>query len=359
MRLTRVSCSGFRRLADTDITPGSRINLIYGANAQGKTSLLEAIMYAATTRSHRTASDDELVCHGADAFHVVIEAETRVGHTFIEAHWWRYAKRFKVNGAPQKRLSDILGKICVVFFAPEDIALVKGSAANRRLFMDMELSQLMPSYLRALQHYRQYLRQRNELLRCQCEDDRQLAPWEIHLAQHGAALMHERENFIRDLSKIAEELYARTVAEEPLELKYRPDISEPDAIERVLGDTRKSDLIRKSTGRGPHRDDVEILISGKPVRAFGSQGQQKSVALIVKLSEVELMCRRMGEYPVVLLDEALAELDANRAAQLMRVIPSNAQTLITTAQPALLPDFCRAGCRMFFIEEGRLEEKSA
>ena len=185
MHLTRFQCRGFRGLQDTDFVPCPGLNVLSGANAQGKTSVLEAILYGATTRSHRASSDEELVHYGGNEFHVRIEALAAGHPVLIEANWWCEAKRFRVDGVPQTRLSDILGRVCVVFFAPEDIGLVKGAASVRRLFLDMELSQVQPPYLRALQRYRQALRQRNELLRRQCTDGALLEPWELQLAEHG------------------------------------------------------------------------------------------------------------------------------------------------------------------------------
>lgn len=358
MRLTRVQCRGFRGLQDTDFAPGPALNILSGANAQGKTSVLEAILYAATTRSHRASSDEELAHYGDNEFHVRVEAETTTHSVTIEAHWWREAKRFKVDGVAQTRLSDILGRLCVVFFSPEDINLVKGAASKRRLFLDMELSQALPPYLRALQQYRQALRQRNELLRRQCGDPALLEPWEQQLAGHGGTLVREREAYVRELAAVAAPLYGRIVEAEPLELTYKPDIADPSLMAIILAEARRGDLLRKTTGRGPHRDDMEISIAGKPARTYGSQGQQKSAALVLKLAEMELMRGQVGEYPVVLLDEALAELDATRGARLFDALPEEVQALITTAQPAQLPVHSRQHCHHFHIEGGRLEQET-
>lgn len=356
MHVTLLHSHSFRGLADVIFEPGTGVNIIYGANAQGKTSVLEAVLYAATTRSHRTATDMELARHGSKEFHVKVGAASGGYPLSIEAHWWKGAKRFKVNGQAQSRLSDILGRLCVVFFSPEDIALVKGAASNRRLFLDMELSQLQPLYLRALQQYRQALRQRNELLRQHHCDPDMLAVWEAQLAEHGRVLMAERDSAINTLSEIASALYAQLIEEEPLALAYQPDVADPDALADTLQKTRATDIQRKNTCRGPHRDDVDIQIAGKSARIYGSQGQQKSAALILKLAEVELMRQRMGEYPVVLLDEALAELDASRARRLLTTVPEAAQVIITTAQPIELLPLSRESATLFHIDRGHLEK---
>ena len=357
MLLTSLHCRHFRGLEDIVFEPGTGVNIIYGANAQGKTSVLEAILYAATTRSHRTTTDAELAQHGGNEFHITANVTANDSPGTIEVHWWKGAKRFKINGVAQPRLSDVLGKLCVVFFSPEDIALVKGPASTRRLFLDMELSQLHPIYLRALQQYRKALRQRNELLRHHSCDPDLLAVWETQLAEYGKTLITERQEAIGELSVIAGELYAQLIENEPLSLSYQPDINDADAIVDILQKTRTADMTRKNTGRGPHRDELVIQIAGKSARTYGSQGQQKSAALILKLAEVELMRRRVGEYPVVLLDEAPAELDNDRARRLLEAVPEEAQAIITTAQPIELFPLSQQHAALFQIERGHLEKK--
>ena len=203
MRLTQVVCRTFRRLADVDFAPVPGVNIVSGENAQGKTSLLEAVLYAATTKSHRTAQETELATHGGEGFHLRIEAERGGRAVDIEVNWWRGEKRFKINGVPQTRLSDILGRINVVLFVPDDAALVKGAASVRRRFLDMELSQISPPYLTALQQYRQALRQRNELLRAVNPAGDMIDLWDVQLAQYGRLLCEARAAFVEELSSIA------------------------------------------------------------------------------------------------------------------------------------------------------------
>lgn len=302
-----------------------------GANAQGKTSLLEAVHFLALTRSHRTTSDAELVRHGEDAFHLELRAE-RVDRTVdIQAHFWRGTKRFRINGVPQTRLSDLLGRINLVFFSPSDIELVQGGAAVRRRFLDMELSQLHPPYLNALQQYRQVLRQRNELLRAASVDEDLIAVWDVQLVAHGRVLVETRKAYVEELSGHAAEAYGRLAEHEPLTLRYEPNVGAED-LEAVLGKVRASDMRRRSTTRGPHLDDLEICIGGHAARAFGSQGQQKSAALSLKLAELGLVQARLGEYPILLLDEVLAELDHTRVRRLFEAIPQAVQCIVTTTE---------------------------
>lgn len=357
MRLTRVICRNFRSLTSVDFTPGPGVNVIHGQNAQGKTTLLEAVLYAATTKSHRTATETELVRHGEDRFHVRIEAEHDGESLDIEANWWNGAKRFKVNGVAQGRLSDLLGRLKVVLFCPDDVALVKGSASVRRRLMDMELSQLQPVYLAALQQYRQALRQRNELLRAAAPDGEMLDVWEVQLVRHGQTLMEARAAFVAELSELAEGVYRTIAGNESLSMAYLPDVRRAEDLAATLARARAADLRQRMTGRGPHRDDLELLIDGQPARVFGSQGQQKSAVLALKLAEVELVRRRAGVWPVLMLDEVLAELDPERARRLFAAVPEGVQSLITTTQPehplrggVPAPD-------MFRMEGGRLERE--
>lgn len=332
MELTEVSCRHFRCLKHIHIalTPG--INVIRGHNAQGKTSILEAILYAATSKSHRTNSESDLVQHGEDSFHIEVAAARKDRQVAIEAHWWRGAKRFKINGIAQSRLSEILGRIHVVFFSPEDVELVKGGAAGRRRFLDMEISQIEPSYLNALQQYRQTLRQRNELLKKPKVDESLLDVWDTQIAVHGAVVIEARRRYVEELAGFATTAYHAVAQAEAMKLAYEPDVADPGALYEALVKTRAVDMRRGQTQRGPHRDDMGIWIGEKSARSFGSQGQQKSASLALKLAELELVHARIGEYPVLMLDEVLAELDARRAAHLFDAIGDTVQSIVTTTE---------------------------
>lgn len=332
MHLTRIECRAFRCLGALALTPVPGLNLLRAGNAQGKTSVLEAVLFATTSKSHRTSVEEDLAAHGSDSFQLCVAAERSQGPVQIEANWWRGTKRFKVNGVPQTRISDVLGRINVVLFCPEDIGLVKGSAASRRRFLDMELSQIQPQYLGALQQYRQVLRQRNEVLRSPRPDAALVAPWDAQLAAHGQSLMRIRREFVAALSNHASAAYAHIAEDEPLTLAYRPDIRDNEEIEAVLGKSLQNDIRRGLTHRGPHRDDVEILIDGRPARTFGSQGQQKTAALALKLAELKLIHAHTGEYPVLMLDEVLAELDAARARRLLTAVGEQVQCIMTTTE---------------------------
>ena len=329
MYLQELHCHGFRCLTDVRFTPERGLNVIRGRNAQGKTSLLESILFAATSKSHRTSTETDLVAHGSDGFRIALHVERADRQVVLEVNSWQGEKRVKVNGVPQSRMSETLGKVRVVLFSPEDIALVKGSASIRRKFLDMELSQLSPVYLGALQQYRQVLRQRNELLRASKADDGQLDAWDQQLIKHGRVIIQERAAFTKELGEFAAKAYTAIAREEELRLHYRPDTLAED-LEVALQEARTVDLRRKQTSHGPHRDEIEFEIAGKPVRSHASQGQQKSAALAVKLAELELVKERTDEYPILMLDEVLAELDADRAEHLFDAIDDEVQCLLTT-----------------------------
>lgn len=331
MHLERMNCQGFRCLQHVEFRPHPGVNIIRGMNAQGKTSLLEAILFAATSKSHRTNLDSDLVRHGEEGFQITLEVRRDDRTTTLEATSWKNQKRVKLNGIPQTKMSDILGKVRVVFFSPEDIALTKGGAAVRRKFLDMELSQSSPTYLKALQNYRQVLRQRNELLRERAPENSLIDVWDKQLVTHGNVLIRERSAFIERLAVLASEAYGKIAPEDRLVIAYKPSVTEDTFLE-TLGSTHSSDLKRKLTGHGPHRDEVEITINDQPARSHASQGQQKSAALALKLAELELIYENTSEYPILMLDEVLAELDQNRSQQLFDAIDPKVQCLLTTTE---------------------------
>lgn len=330
MRLLRLTSANFRCLADQAFTPGPGLNVVRGANAQGKTSLLEAMLYLTTSKSHRTNTEQDLPRHGADGFHLKAETARLDRRIVLEANWWKGQKRFKVNGVFQPRISEILGKVHVVFFAPEDVELVRGSAAVRRRFLDMELSQLSPGYLRALQNYRLILRQRNELLKSDKPDGAQLAAWDEQLVTEGTVLMRERAAFIAQLAPAAVGAHSQVAPGESLAVAYRPDVGVAEELAKAVEEARPADLRQRTTTRGPHRDDVAITLKARDARHFGSQGQQRTAALAVKFAEVRLVADRTGECPILLLDDVLSELDAQRSERLLKALPRDIQCFLTT-----------------------------
>lgn len=357
MHLTRFEATGFRTLAEISFEPARGVNVIQGDNAQGKTSLLEGVLFAATARSHRTSVETELVKHGENWFQLRAHASRRDRETGIEANWWKGVKRFKVNGVLQTRISDILGKLNVVLFSPEDLVLVKGSGTQRRRFLDMELSQISTTCLIALQQYRQALRQRNELLRNEKPDPELLDVWDEQLAQHGAVLMRERSAFVEGLAKCASEAYGRITGGERFSVTYQPDVPLTEPLAAVFKKTRHSDLRRGATTRGPHRDDMLIEIAGQPARNFGSQGQQKTAALSLRMAELDLVKERTGEYPVLMLDDVLSELDEHRSRLLFETLDPEVQCLITTTTLTKHAALIHREYAVYQIQRGAIEKQ--
>ncbi len=356
MHLEQLRCRQFRCLGDIDLPLASGLNVLRGGNAQGKTSILEAILYAATSKSHRTTQDAELVMHQHPDFHIFLKAQRHDREVDLEAHWHKGAKRFKINGVAQPRVSDILGRIQVVFFSPEDIALIKGSASQRRRFLDMEISQINPAYLQALQQYRQALRQRNELLKAPRPDATLMAVWDVQLAAYGANLIAARTDYVDALSNHAEAAHAAIAGLEKLTLQYRPNIAQDADYAAVLQRNLDQDIRHRSTRHGPHRDDIEILIDGHPARHFGSQGQQRTAALALKLAELEVMRAQLAEYPILMLDEVLSELDDERAERLFGAIDDAVQCIVTTTESEPRSGRYAAHARNFIVQGGQVEE---
>lgn len=355
MLLERLTCRNFRCLEHVVFEPAEGVNVIRGKNGQGKTSLLEAVLYAATSKSHRTNTDSDLARRAAGEFHVELSVRRSDRTVRIEAHWHAGTKRFKVNGVAQTRISDILGKVNVVLFTPEDIELVKGNAGVRRRFMDMELSQLRPAYLNALQEYRTVLKQRNGTLRSPKRDDDLLAVYDKQLVRYGAVLIQERAAYLERLARGAEQHYGEIAGGERLSTIYRPDVKTAEDLEAALSRGRESDRKNGVTGRGPHRDDFEVEIASHAARSHGSQGQQKTAALALKLAHLDVVRQATGEYPILMLDEVLAELDEERARRLFEVIGPNVQCLVTTTNLHPERNGVLPRSTDFIIEAGRLK----
>ena len=356
MHLTELTCERFRCLSELRFAPGPGINVIRGENAQGKTSILEALLYAATTKSHRTSNETDLVQRGETSFRVGARVQRAERDVLVVVAWARGQKRIKVNGVSQTRVSDVLGKVNVVIFSPEDGDLVRGSASHRRTFLDMELSQVNAPYLHALQRYRHAMRQRNETLRMPRPDESLLDVYDQQLVEHGTHLIQDRRAFVEQLAPLANNAYQEIAGAEEMRLAYRPDIREENMYAECLVAARASDLRQTVTSRGPHRDDLEFIVDEKAARQFASQGQQKTAALAIKLAELELMRARTGEYPLLLLDDVFAELDTPRSNRVLSTIPESVQCLITTTDFALPMGLEERNPLIFTVREGVVSE---
>ncbi len=336
MIITRAQLKSFRSYEACEIAPCEGVNVLLGDNGQGKTNVLEALYLCCTGRSHRTRQDRDLIRWGEDIAHVKVEALRRDGSHQVEIALPALGRRkIKVAGQEIARSGELMGHVTGVLFSPEDLRTVKDGPAERRRFVDMALSQIKPAYYYALQRYNRALKQRGEVLKAASSAPSLLATldsWDEQLAVAGAELMQHRRRYIERLSVAAGENH-RDIADgrERLEIRYLPSVTlgdEPQHIRDALFAARESDLRRLITSAGPHRDDVQILVEGRDVRAFGSQGQQRTAALSMRLSELEVMREQLDEWPMLMLDDVMSELDPGRRRQLVSRL-NGIQTFIT------------------------------
>lgn len=344
MFIRDISLQHYRNYEKIRLDSFGDVNLLIGQNAQGKTNLVEAIFVLALTKSHRTAKDKEMISFGATSAHLAASVEKKYGTLQLELALSTQGKKAKINGLEQRKLSEFIGSLNVVMFAPEDLEIVKGTPGVRRRFLDMEIGQVQPGYLFHLQQYQKVLMQRNNLLKQMWGKDSSsnlslLEIWNEQLMEHGVKIIKKRKQFIIKLQKWAEQIHSGiTNGSEKLQLLYVPSFGEADEQDEAvlleqfmikLSQMKEQELRRGMTLAGPHRDDLAFYINGKEVQTYGSQGQQRTTALSLKLAEIELIQEEIGEYPVLLLDDVLSELDPYRQTQLIETFQSKVQTFIT------------------------------
>ncbi|EFM10965.1 DNA replication and repair protein RecF [Paenibacillus curdlanolyticus YK9] len=365
MFLKRIALRNYRNYAELELDTNSKVNLFIGPNAQGKTNLLESIFALALTKSHRTAKDKELIgWNGTDA-HIHGEADKQYGTVKLDLMLSAQGKKAKINGLEQRRLSDFVGSLNVVMFAPEDLEIVKGTPGVRRRFLDMEIGQVQPGYLHTLQQYSKVLVQRNNYLKTLWSSggDKQglLEVWNAQLADFGVKIIKKRKYFIHKLQQWAEQIHAGiTAGSEQLTVSYKPSFEFED--ESVLFEhfmlkltqVKEQEIRRGTTLVGPHRDDLMFFINGKEAQTFGSQGQQRTTALSLKLAEIELIREEIGEYPLLLLDDVLSELDRNRQTQLIETFQSKVQTFITATGLESVDVGKLQDAGIYHVQEGRV-----
>jgi len=409
MRIEHLSLTNFRNYTRLELDfPGHTI-LLQGDNAQGKTNLLEAIYYLATTRSPHAGTEHELVnwlAENQDLPHARLVAQVRKGDGSLRVEITlvrtqvgglnsftpegtqgpRYRKYIKVNGVDRRAL-DLIGQINVVLFLPEDIVLVSGSPGGRRRYLDATLCQIDPHYCRLLQKYNRVLTQRNHLLRTLRErqgDLDQLFFWDRSLAESGAYLIARRQEVIDELDRLAQAIHLElTGQKERLRLRYVPSfdmsrpssdyqlplaldwLSEPgldqsgqvaEAFGAQLHKLRRQEILQGMTLIGPHRDDMRFSVGGVDLTIYGSRGQQRTAALALKLAEVKLIAQKVGEQPILLLDDVMSELDDARRGYLMQMVNGAQQAILTTTDLKAYSAEFLAGTTLLRVKEGRIEE---
>lgn len=337
MEIKSLSISNFRNYKSADIEFGNNINMIIGKNGQGKTNLIEGIYMLSLGRSFRTNKDKEMVMFDTQNSYISSLVTSRDREYKIEIKMGKDVKKaIKINSIPIEKLSDLLGIINIVIFSPEDLKLVREGPKERRSFMDRELSQIRPSYYQILYTYQKTLLQRNNLLKKDKVDKGLLDVYDLQLASSGWKIMQYRKEFIEKIGKVANRNHSRiSGGKENLSVIYSPNAKVLDKsssdLEIMMRNSRDEDLSRRTTTIGPHKDDLSIFINDMELRSFGSQGQKRSAAISLKLSEIELIYEEKGEYPVVLLDDIFSELDINRQRMLLENL-DGIQTFVTTTE---------------------------
>lgn len=332
MIIKSLELSQFRNYESLKLQFDKGTNILYGDNAQGKTNILEAIYLSATTKSHKGSKDKDIIRFGQSEAHIRTYLGKEDDEIRVDMHL-RSAKSkgIAINGQKIKKAAELLGILNVVFFSPEDLSIIKNGPAERRRFVDMELCQLDKFYLYNLNHYNKIVNQRNKLLK-----DLYLNPslketlniWDSQLVSFGSKIIERREIFVQQLNDIINGIHTKlSGGKENLVIRYEPDVAIGEFEQKLRG-SQERDIRLKQTSVGPHRDDFSFLVGDIDIRKFGSQGQQRTAALSLKLSEIELVKKMTKDTPVLLLDDVLSELDSNRQNYLLNSI-GDIQTIIT------------------------------
>ena len=354
MQITELTLRSYRSYETLHLAFDPGVQIFLGANAQGKTNIIEALYYAAFGRSHRTSSDAELIRVGADGAYIALSFRRHDVPGALSFTFARGARRRIEYAGENLRQRDLVGILPMVLFSPEDLFLVKGAPALRRRYLDAELSQASPAYYGELLRYTRILKQRNAVLkdireRLAAPDD--LPPWDAQLARSAAYIVTRRIAAVAQLGALSARVQAVLAAGEELALAYEiagagaEDFAEDDMTEalhvwynKMLCEGRARDIARAATGVGPHLDDLVLRVGGMSLRSYGSQGQQRTGALALKLAELFYLQENIGEAPILLLDDVMSELDADRRRALLDFIRhEHIQTFITATDAAYFP----------------------
>ncbi len=361
MILESLSLHDFRNFQDVEIEASRGGAVIWGPNGRGKTNLLEAIFILGATRSHRTRKDVELIRFGCPFFRVSGRFRKEdAGRTTISLSYERNGrKRGRIDGKEKEKLSSMVGHCGVILVSPDDVEITGGEPEKRRQFLDLMLCTVDGVYLRALREYNRILRQRGSILRDFRERDRGglLDPWDRQLAEGAASITSARSAAVSRLGPLAEESYGKLGGGEIFTVAYRPGAGEgpewtsEQVYDRIVA-AREEDLRTRRTSIGPHRDDLLFRLDDRPIRNFGSRGQHRTAVLALKLAAVELMKERLGDDPIVLLDDVFTELDAGRARRLADHLPGAGQVFATGTGRADLAEYFPGATAFSVNEEG-------
>ena len=361
--INNLRLQNFRNYQDETVQFMPGTNLLIGDNGQGKTNLIEGIYYLLTGKSYRVQREQELLRWDQSEFHIYSDFLLAHHKVFLESHYRDKKKMVRVNKIPCHRLSDFVGTINVIFFSPDDLIMIKGGPLERRRFLDLHIAQMRPGHVSLLNAYNKVVQQKSALLKSYIEKSlkySQLQLWNEQIAELGEKIIRNRADLTLRLQDVAEQIYTNLSSQkERIKVQYialgKKTIDEAISdFPQLLNDKLEQEIERQMVLIGPHRDDVQILLNDKAARLFASQGQQRSLVLSLKLAELELIRLEKGEYPLLLLDDVLSELDSFRRDYLIQFIESsNIQTLLTmtSAEPHL-----KSGT-LYYVENGHIRRK--
>ena len=359
MNIKSLTLHNFRNYENEKINFASGINMLIGANAQGKTNCAEAIFMLCTGYSPRATRDKTVIKNGETSAEISCVAQSNYGEVEVKIIFNKKGKEVFLNGVPLAKIGELMGNFNSVFFNPQDLKLIQASPEDRRRFLDLAISQMNKRYFYSLQRYRRILEQRNALLK---HPDREvifetLPLWDKELSKVSLDIILERQKFMEKLTPYATEVHEYISGGEKLELMLETPYYQGgglEELERAFSERVEKDLILGYTTAGPHRDDIKIKVDGEDVRIYGSQGQQRTSAISLKLAELETLKNHFNEYPVLILDDALSELDKNRRNRLITKL-SGIQTIITTTE--FLDEFKGLeGINVISVKNGKIEE---
>ncbi len=334
MWINKIKVNNFRNYDNEEIELNKNINIFYGENAQGKTNIIEAIFLSSMGKSFRAKKDKEMIklSENRAMIEILFNKKDRDGKIKIEL---QNKKNVYLNGIKLKKLSELLGNINIVIFTPDDINILKGGPQNRRRFLDIMISQLKPNYMYNLNLYLKTLEQRNNYLRQIKEynkDENLLEIWDEKLAEYAFNIYNYRNEFINKIKNKIKNIHSEiTNNKEKIEIEYLTECESKEKYLKLLKDRRKLDIIKGYTTKGIHRDDFIIYINKKELNIYGSQGQHRTAILSLKLSELNIIYEETGEYPILLLDDFMSELDEKRREHFLKNI-KNTQIIITCTE---------------------------
>ena len=361
MYIESVQLKNFRNYDSLELDLAQGTNIFYGNNAQGKTNILEALYLCGTTKSHKGSRDKDMIQFGKDESHIRMMVKRDELSYRIDMHLKKNkAKGVAINGLPIRKASELFGVVNLVFFSPEDLNIIKNGPGERRRFLDLELCQLDKIYLTDLASYNHIVNQRNKLLKdlsVQPSLKDTLDIWDIQLIEYGEKVIQARKKFVSDINEIISEIHKKlTGNQEQIEVIYEPNTG-GQSLGDVIQRNRERDLRMMSTTSGPHRDDICFQVDGIDIRKFGSQGQQRTAALSLKLSEIELVKMLTKDKPVLLLDDVLSELDKHRQNYLLDSI-DDIQTLITCTGVDEFVNHRFSINKIFYVHEGQVRNEN-